>query len=115
MSERKTEKTPPARLRIPVDSGQIAPSRSDGASVSSHAHVERMHFSVESIGRKAERVLAVQFIGDSSERRRQIPGGRQFEIPPAGRRGDFHESLVRMIRAGWTSTAVEPAAKPSRP
>src|SRR5262245_50157079 len=67
-SEWKTEKTPRARLRIPIGSGQIAPSRSDGVAVSSDAHVERMHFPVESIGRKSERVLTVQFLGDSSER-----------------------------------------------
>src|SRR5438552_16200945 len=74
--------------------GQIALSRSDGTPVSADSYLERMHFSVEFYGRKSERVLMMQFIGDPGERRRHVVGGRQLEVAAAGRRGDFRQALV---------------------
>src|SRR5215813_13082951 len=74
-SEGKTQKTAPGGLRIPSGSSEVAPSRSDGASISGDAYVERVHLAIELIGSKSEGVLMVQFVGDPRECRTQIVRG----------------------------------------
>ena len=69
-----------------------------------------MHLAVEFLGREADQVLAVQFVGDAGERLGEIRRAAQFEVAAAGLFGDRRQTRIRPAAAEASAGPPEGAS-----